>query len=165
MTQRIQEKLLQYIQEAVAMEESVAESLRGMIETTDDAEMRAHFERHLVETDEQARRLRLRSDAHDGTGASLLKEFGDSLQAAFKGLVEMAHGDRPARNARDAFATEHLEIATYELLERVATLAGDHETAAVARGNRAEEEAMARVLGASWDTVATLTLREEGVAV
>jgi ferritin-like metal-binding protein YciE len=160
----IRRKLIQYIQEAVAMEESVGESLQGMIETTEDPDMRALLERHLLETDEHAGRLRARLEAH-GEGASLLREIGGSLQAALKGVVELARGDRPARNARDAYATEHLEIASYELLERVATLAGDPETAAVARRNQADEEAMARAIAGSWDRVAILALREEGIDV
>ena len=164
MADPIEQKLVQYLKEAVAMEESVSESLQGMIETTEDPDMRALLEHHLLETDEHAGRLRSRLEAH-GEGASLLREIGGSLQAALKGVVELARGDRPARNARDAFATEHLEIASYELLERVATLAGDADTAAVARRNRADEEAMASAIAASWDRVTTLALREEGIDV
>ena len=48
-------------------------------------------------------------------------------------------------------------------LERVATMAGDDETAAVARTNRAEEQDMARFIESHWDDVTTLSLREEGV--
>jgi len=160
----IRQKLVQYLKEAVAMEESVAESLHGMIETTEDTEIRALLEHHLLETQEHARRLRTRLEAY-GEGDSLLRGIGGSLQAALKGVVELARGDQPARNARDAFATEHLEIASYELLERVATLAGDADTAAVARRNREEEEAMARAIAGSWDRVTTLALREEGIDI
>jgi hypothetical protein len=42
-------------------------------------------------------------------------------------------------------------------------MAGDQDTAAVARTNRAEEEDMARFIEAHWDDVATQSLREEGV--
>jgi ferritin-like metal-binding protein YciE len=159
--ERIQEKLVQFIQDAIAMEESVAESLTSMAEISEDPELRDQLERHVLETEEQVGRLRLRLEAH-GAGSSFLKEIGGSFQAALRGMAEIARGDRPARTARDVYATEHMEIATYELLERVAAAAGDEETAEVARRSRAEEEAMAAAVAASWDRIVALALRDEG---
>ena len=77
------------------------------------------------------------------------------------GAVDMARSDKAGRNARDGFATEHMEIASYELLERVAKRAGDSETAAVARQNRKEEREMARKISANWDKVVELTLDDK----
>jgi ferritin-like metal-binding protein YciE len=80
-----------------------------------------------------------------------------------KGIVVVGRGDKAGRNARDGFATEHMEIASYQLLERVAKRAGDKKTAAVARQNREEEEAMARSIASKWNKITELTLKEEGV--
>jgi ferritin-like metal-binding protein YciE len=82
-----------------------------------------------------------------------------------KGVVDVARGDKAGRNARDGYATEHWEIASYQLLERVAKMAGDSKTAAVARKNRAEEEAMARRIASKWSRIAERSLKEEGVRV
>ena len=60
---------------------------------------------------------------------------------------------------------EHLEIAAYLLLERLAQKVGDTETAEVARRNRADEEEMARRIDASWDRTLELTLEENGIRV
>jgi ferritin-like metal-binding protein YciE len=75
----------------------------------------------------------------------------------------MARGDKAGRNARDGFATEHMEIASYQMLERVAKKAGDKRTASVARQNRAEEEAMARSIDSKWNKIVEQSLKEEGV--
>ena len=46
------------------------------------------------------------------------------------------------KNAKDAAATEALEIATYTALERLATSVGDDETARLAASIRKDEERM-----------------------
>jgi ferritin-like metal-binding protein YciE len=56
-----------------------------------------------------------------------------------------------------------MEIAAYQLLERLAEKAGDTETAEVARQNRADEEEMARRIDASWDRTLDLTLEENNI--
>ena len=60
---------------------------------------------------------------------------------------------------------EHLEIAAYQLLERLAEKAGDTETAEVARQNRSDEEEMASRIDQSWDRTLELTLEENGIRV
>ena len=58
---------------------------------------------------------------------------------------------------------EHMKIAAYQLLERLADKAGDTETAEVARQNHADEEEMARRIDASWDRTLDLTLEENNI--
>jgi ferritin-like metal-binding protein YciE len=87
-----------------------------------------------------------------------------TLGAAAKVPVDAVRSLKTARNARDAYTTEHFEIACYRLLEGIATQLGDEETAEVARVNRAEEEEMARRLDARWEHVVEQTLADEGAA-
>src|SRR5215212_11346664 len=55
--------------------------------------------------------------------------------------------EKVLKNAKDAAATEALEIATYTALERLAKDVGDDETAKLAASIRADEEKMlARIL-------------------
>jgi ferritin-like metal-binding protein YciE len=158
----IESQLLKHIDEAVAMEENVKRMLDGMIQTSTDPQVIDLFEIHRTQTDEHAERLRGRLRAH-GASTSIVREAAGILGALAKIPLDVVRGERMGRNARDAYATEHLEIAAYELLERVARRAGDEETAEVARLNRADEESMAASLNELWDVFAEESLREEGV--
>ena len=160
----IQDQLVKHIDEAISMEENVKRMLDGMIETTDDAGVIDLLEHHKVETEQHSQRLRARLEAH-GASPSMVREATAILGALAKLPLDMVRGEKAGRNARDGYATEHMEIASYQLLERIAKQAGDEETAEVARLNRAEEEAMAQRLDEHWDTFVELSLREEGVTV
>ena len=160
----LDEKLVEYIDDAYAMEQNVLRMLDGMIGTTEDPQMKRALERHKKQTERQAERLKERLRDH-GSSPSAVKEAGGVVGALMKSVVDVARGDKAGRNARDGYATEHMEIASYEMLERVARMAGDKETAAVARQNREEEEAMARSIASKWKKIVELSLKEEGVRV
>jgi len=164
MADELQAQLVKHIDEAYAMEQSVLRMLDGMISTTDDPEIKRELQQHKLETQQHARRMEKRLRAH-GASPSVVKEAGGVVGALMKSVVDMARGEKAGRNARDGFATEHLEIASYELLARVADRAGDEETATAAREIVKEEEAMADTIAANWDRFAELSLQEAGIPV
>ena len=127
----LHDQLVKHIDEAIAMEENVKRMLDGMIQTTDDPGVIDLLEQHKVETEQHSQRLRGRLEAH-GASPSLVREATGILGALAKLPLDMVRGEKAGRNARDGYATEHLEIASYQLLERIATRAGDDETAEVA---------------------------------
>ena len=128
----IQDQLVKHIDEAISMEENVKRMLDGMIETTDDAGVNDLLEHHKVETEQHSQRLRARLEAH-GASPSMVREATGILGALAKLPLDMVRGEKAGRDARDGYATEHMEIASYQLLERIAKQAGDEETAEVAR--------------------------------
>ena len=69
---------------------------------------------------------------HAARRPSTLKDAALRLGALNWGGFFAAQPDTPAKLAGFAYAFEHLEIAAYELLRRVARAAGDPETSAVA---------------------------------
>jgi ferritin-like metal-binding protein YciE len=158
----IEEKLVEYIDDAYAMEHNVLQMLDGMIGTTKDPQMKRSLERHKKQTEKQAERLEECLREH-GASPSGVKQAGGIMAALMKSVVDMARGDKAGRNARDGYATEHMEIASYQLLERGAPPAGGHHHAARARQNREEEEAMARSIDSKWNKIVDLSLEEEGV--
>jgi ferritin-like metal-binding protein YciE len=164
---RLRAKLIDYVQNVHAMEQNVLLMLDSMIVTTNDEEIVRLLKRHKEESRRQQQRLGERLKALGG-GPGLVsvgKDLAAIGAAQAKGLADVLRSDKPVQNARDAFVTEHLEIAAYELLERLAERAGDEETAAVARENRAEEEAMAERIAENWDRFLDLALAEQGIRV
>src|ERR687884_639410 len=161
--EELNQKLIDYIEDAHALEQNVSTMLDSMISTTDDSEIKEMFEHHKEETERQESRLRERLDAL-GAGTSARKQAQTVAAALMKGAADVVRGDKAGKNARDAYTTEHMEIAAYQLLERLAEKAGDTETAEVARRNRADEEEMARRIDASWDRTLELTLEENSIS-
>ena len=161
MAQTMRDQLTKHIDEAIAMEANVVRMLDSAIRTTEDEEIVALLRTHRDETERHEERLRRRLEAH-GASPSLVREAGGMLGVLMKGVLDVARGEKAGRNARDAYVTEHVEIAAYELLERIATRAGDDETARVARENLADERAMAGKLEQYWDRFAELSLAEAG---
>ena len=162
--EKLQQKLVDYIEDAHAMEQNVSTMLDSMISTTDDPEITDILKHHKEETERQESRLRERLDAL-GAGTSTRKQAQTIAVALMKGATDVVRGDQAGKNARDGYVTEHMEIAAYQLLERLAEKAGDTETAEVARANRAEEEAMAKKIDANWDRFLELTLAESDIRV
>jgi ferritin-like metal-binding protein YciE len=157
---QIKDQLVDYLKEAHAMENNVLRMLDSQIATTEDADMRKDLEHHQKETERQKTRLE-HCLAGYGEDASSLKDIAGGGGALLKGLVDIVRSEKPVRNARDAYVTESLEIASYELLERWAEKAGDETTAETARKNRAEEEAMRDKIASNWDTYVDLQVADD----
>jgi len=160
----LRDQLIDQIEDAHALEQHILRQLDVLIDTTGDPDIVQHLRHHKMETERHERLLRDRLSYY-GERPSPVKQAGSIFTAISKGFLDRVRTPDAARNAREAFTAEHLEIATYELLERVARRAGDDDTVDVARRNRADEEAMAGKIAASWDRVVELSLREQGVPV
>jgi ferritin-like metal-binding protein YciE len=162
MADELKGQLVKHIDEAYALEQNVLRMLDGLISTTEDPEIKQAFRQHKQETQQHADTMEKRLRAHDAS-PSIVKEAGGVVGALMKSVVDLARPEKIGRNARDAYATEHLEIASYELLSRVAERAGDEETAAAARDILQDEQRMALAIERHWDRFAELSLEEQGV--
>jgi ferritin-like metal-binding protein YciE len=160
----IRDELKRHLDEAIALEQNVKRMLDGMISTTDDPQLLDALEHHKAETEEHERLMRERLDACGGE-PSTVRELAGVAGALMKLPLDLVRGDKAGRNVRDGYATEHLEIASYELLKRVASRAGDEETVAACDRILAQERAMAQRIEESWDLAADRSLRDAGVPV
>ena len=160
----IQQQLIKHLDEAHAMEQNVLRMLDGMISTTDDEEIKRELEHHKIQTEGHAEQMRERLRAH-GASPSGVKQLAGIMGALAKLPLDMVRGEKAGRNARDGYATEHMEIASYELLKRIAERANDTETVTACDEIIGQEQAMADTIAANWDKFAELSLREAGVPV
>ena len=120
------------------------------------------FGHHRSETERHERELRARLSAL-GAQPSRMRELGMGAGALARVNLGRIGGQNHGANARDAFVFEHLEIAMYQLLERLAERAGDPETAELARAGRADDEDMVAKIHRNWDNVLSLMLASKGI--
>jgi len=117
----------------------------------------AAFERHIGETEEHERRVRERLEALGGS-PSKVKDIAGAASAPAFVLFAKSQPDTPGKLVTHAYSYEHLELAAYELLSRIADRAGDVETARLARDIAEQERAMASRLSDSWDRAVDASL-------
>jgi len=145
-------KIVQYLDEAHAHERALVSVLTSQIAMTPRGSYRSALETHLGETRDHADRIGRRRKALGGGTGPLGSVLGVAETIAGQALalgktpLDMLRGsggeEKVLKNAKDACATEALEIATYTALERLARVTGDTETADLAASIRADEEKM-----------------------
>jgi ferritin-like metal-binding protein YciE len=150
-------ELVSYLTDAHAIEAQAMQLLETGPAIAGVDELAEVFRQHLEETREQRRLVEDRLRAHDAS-PSRFQNTGMRIGGVNLGGFFAAQPDTPAKLAGFAFAFEHLEIAAYELLRRVADRAGDAETVAVAQRIADEERAAAERIAGTWDRAIDVTL-------
>ena len=154
-----EEQLTKHLTDVHSIEVQALQQLRVAPRMARDPQLARAFRDHLVETEEQERRVRERLEAH-AAEPSRLKDVAGRAGGIGMVLFARAQPDTPGKLVAHAYSYEHMELAAYELLSIVAEKAGDSETAAVARSIRDEEATMAERLAAGFDRAVEASLRE-----
>jgi ferritin-like metal-binding protein YciE len=152
-----------YLADAHAIEAQAVQMLEAAPKLVEDEPLAALYRSHLEETRSQQERVRARLEAR-GSSPSRFQDAGMRIGALNLGGFFGAQPDTTAKLAGFSFAFEHLEIAAYELLRRVAERAGDAETAQLATAILAEERAAAEGIEACFDSAIDTSLAKQGVA-
>jgi ferritin-like metal-binding protein YciE len=151
------QKTAQYLGEAKASEDALVRVLQSQIAMTPTGSYRSGLETHLEETRKHSRRLsrRIGELSTDRNPVGIVvgaaeNVLGQTLALA-KTPLDLLRGsggeEKVLKNAKDAAATESLEIATYTAIERLAQSVGDDKTVQLAQSIRADEEKMlARIM-------------------
>jgi ferritin-like metal-binding protein YciE len=165
------QKVVQYLNEAHASEVGLTRVLQSQIAMTPSGTYRTGLEKHLEETRGHAERVERRLGELEQANNPLQVGIGiaESLLAQtlalWKTPLDLMRGssgeEKVFKNAKDAAATEALEIASYTGLERVARAVGDETTAKLAGSIRADEERMLERLLREIPKLATAVVEAE----
>jgi ferritin-like metal-binding protein YciE len=170
------QKIAQYLGEARASEDALVRVLQSQIAMTPKGSYRSALDTHLNETRRHSARVAARLSELEASSNPLLAVVGfwedvvGQALALGKTPLDLLRGtggeEKVLKNAKDAAATEALEIATYTAIERLARSVGDRETADLAKSILADEEKMLarimREIPQLTDAVVRAELRDDG---
>src|SRR5215207_2109285 len=147
-----QQKIVQYLNEAHATELALVRELQAQIAMTPKGRYRDGLEQHLQETRGHAHRIEERlGELGQGSnplqlGVGVVQAVAGQAIALAKGPLNVLRGsggeEKVLKNAKDASASEALEIATYTSIARLASVAGDRKTEALAKSVLRDERRM-----------------------
>lgn len=157
------EQLATYLEDAHALEQQATQLLEGAIPMAGTPALESAYAHHLKESRNQLHLVEGRLEAL-GKSPSVMKDAALRLGAINWATFFGVHPDTPGKLAAFSYAFEHLEIAGYEQLKRVAIKAHDHATATMADGVLSEERGAAEAIAELWSQAATASLREVGAA-
>jgi len=159
--QEADERLMQWLRDAHAMEKQAETMLAGMESRIEHyPHLRKRLAQHLKETQHQAQRL---DDAIGrlGGSTSALKDTVASLTSLMQTLMTGMAGDEVMKGLLAGYTFEHFEIGSYRILLAAAGTLGDVETARILRENLREEEDMAQWLSTNIDPLTAEYLERE----
>jgi ferritin-like metal-binding protein YciE len=141
-TRMARELLVDHLQDMQALERNATIMLTTVLATVDDelacARVTDHRESAARHGSTLVQRLR-----ELGSRPSLRKQAQGIAFAAVKGPINLVRSERAAKDLRDMYVVEHMELAGYAQLAALADLCGDDVTLQIAQAHMAEERAMA----------------------
>lgn len=155
----LQSQLIKYLTDAHSIERQALVQMKAAPGMAGDPEMAAAFEQHRTETEEHERLVDERLSAL-GESPSKLKDMAGAVTGMGFGLFAKLQPDTPGKLAAHAFSYEHMELAAYDMLARVADRAGDTDTAQMARRIEEQEGAMAERVAGMFDRAVENSLRD-----
>lgn len=156
----IEEQVTKYLADVHSIEQQAVSQLKAAPKLAGDDEIAAIFAAHLEETKRQESRVRELLDARGASPSKLKDVAGYASGKAFV-LFAKSQPDTTGKLVNHAYSYEHMELAAYDLLQRIADRAGDGAVAETARAIRDEEAAMAARIAALWDRSVETSLAEK----
>lgn len=163
--EKLKGKLVGYIHDAYAMENQIVEVLQKQVDRAKDVpQIQAKIQQHLDQTKQHRARMEQCLQTY-GEQPSAMKGAMSSLMGNMAGMMSGARADTLAKDARDDYVTEHLEIVAYIMLMTTANAYGDQQTMQAAAANLRDEVEMQRWLAQHAPEATLLSLQQGGITV
>jgi ferritin-like metal-binding protein YciE len=157
----IEEQLAIYLTDAHAIELQALVQVKRAPKIAGDPEIAAAFEKHIGETERHERFVKDRLTAMSWEPVPQ-KDIAGRVSGVGFALFARFQPDTPGKLVAHAYSYEHMELAAYDLLGRVAERAGDPETKLTAELIAKDERAMIERLTGLTDRAVDASLRELG---
>jgi ferritin-like metal-binding protein YciE len=158
MAEDIHEQLTKYLTDAHSIEVQALAQLRTAPDLAGDPELASNFREHLRETEGHERLVREALEAREAK-PSRTKDVVMAIGGKGFLLFARLEPDTPGKLHAHALSYEGLELASYELLARVAERADEPAVVETAQRIRDEERAMMERLEAGFDRAVEASLR------
>jgi ferritin-like metal-binding protein YciE len=159
----IDRQLVGYLKDAHALQEHVEATLSELLTAVaEEPDVCRRLGRYAERTRAHTREIEARLRAH-GSAPSIVRDAGRLFGAVLEAGLGRARRDPAGRHIRDAYVAAHLQIASAEMLRRVADRAGDAETARIATALCDDAHALSAELSERWDLAVELSLRQHGL--
>jgi ferritin-like metal-binding protein YciE len=157
----LDEQLTKYLTDLHSIEEQALAQMRLAPRLAGDPELQRIFVEHTAETQSHERLVREQLERR-GAKPSAAKDVAGRVGGWGMILFARFNPDTPGKLAMHAYSYEHMELAAYELLRRVAERAGDEPVRAMAEQVGGQERAMADRIATMWDRAVEASLRDKG---
>src|SRR5918999_496036 len=137
------EQLTKYLTDVHSIEEQALAQLRLAPRVAGDRELKRAFAEHLRETEDQERLVREQLEQR-GAKPSTVKDVAGRVGGWGMIVFARVNPDTPGKLTMHAFSYEHMELAAYELLRRIADRAGNQAVRELAQWI-AEFEALSQI--------------------
>jgi ferritin-like metal-binding protein YciE len=157
----IAEQITKYLTDVHSIEVQALAQLKLAPRVAGDHELQRIFAEHEAETEQHERLVRNQLEAR-GAKPSTVKDVAGRVGGWGMILFARVNPDTPGKLAMHAYSYEHMELAAYELLRRIAERGHDEPVRAMAGEIGGQERAMADRIAAMWDRAVEASLREKG---
>jgi ferritin-like metal-binding protein YciE len=161
MATEISDQLTKYLADAHSIEEQALAQLRTAPDIAGDPQLAEAFRAHETETEEHEQLVRNLLEAR-GESPSTVKDMVMKLGGKGFVLFARAQPDTPGKLLAHALSYEALEVASYELLGRVAKEAGEEHVRQAAERILGDERAMMERLEGGYDRAVDASLQAVG---